>query len=223
MANTPVHVEHRSPGLDDGIATQLTGFQNRFLQEYRRVLQEAGMPPRLSVFQQPHDSMVVVDKTHVTILACRGSANSTSSSDHYVDLSSEGSLSAQQLIRTIGTEMGWEEVECAQFARSVLVSTPDLRDEEFREVADRAVTELHKKKEIAVALGITDALDYLANAKARFEVGGSAASSDCKANCRNALVSLLRGLAGTEDVRAAVKALRRGVFWVNANRRWWKP
>ena len=52
-----------------------------------------------------------------------------------------------------------------------------------------------------------EAHGYLNNAKRRIKTKTPAGYSDCKTNCRNALLSILRELTGKERVREAAKEL----------------
>lgn len=56
-------------------------------------------------------------------------------------------------------------------------------------------------------LAFSESYQYLENAKARFDTKSAVGYSDCKANCRNALMSALKTLTGKEEVREAAKEL----------------
>jgi len=209
MANTSMVQVKRGEEVDEATARQLSEFQRRFLDEHRKVLRESGLPPRCTLFGQPHDSIVTMDQANVTILASKGTATDTSSTDIYRDFSSRGTVSSQELIRSAAGELGWEGVVSVQFPRILLDAPEEIQRAEFTRVAQQVVAEIRRRQQLASTLGITESLEYLANARERFEAGGSTGFSDCKANCRNALVSLLGGLTGTENVRKAVKTLHK--------------
>ena len=56
-------------------------------------------------------------------------------------------------------------------------------------------------------LVFNEAYQYLENAKIRLDTKTATGYSDCKANCRNALMSALKTLTGKEEVREAAKEL----------------
>ena len=56
-------------------------------------------------------------------------------------------------------------------------------------------------------LAFNESYQYLENAKTRFDTKTATGYSDCKANCRNALMSALKTLTGKEKVREAAKEL----------------
>ena len=62
-------------------------------------------------------------------------------------------------------------------------------------------------------LAFSESYRYLKNAEDRFNTKTAEGYSDCKANCRNALISALKTLTGKEDIRDAVKELgKRGLL-----------
>ncbi len=62
-------------------------------------------------------------------------------------------------------------------------------------------------------VAFSEAYQYLENAKKRFDTKSAPGYSDCKVNCRHALVSILKVLTGKEDTREAVRELgKRGIL-----------
>jgi hypothetical protein len=62
-------------------------------------------------------------------------------------------------------------------------------------------------EEKADQLGILDAITYLENARERLKSGEVAGFSDCKANCRSALVSFVSTLSGKPKIREGIRNL----------------
>lgn len=207
MANSSMVAVNRNLVSDDVLYNQLDGFYRRFLEEHRKVLQENRFPLRVTLFGQPHDSIIAVDTASVIVVACKGNSTHLSSRDCYVDLSSQGTVTPQALKRSAAQRFGWERMVSLYFDRQLLNASDELQRAEFRRVSERMVEEIQRKQKMAKELGITEAFTYLANARARFDAGGEPGFSDCKANCRNAIVSLMRGLTGTENIHEAVKKL----------------
>lgn len=62
-------------------------------------------------------------------------------------------------------------------------------------------------------VAFSEAYQYLQNAEARFDTKSAVGYSDCKTNCRNALISALKTLTGKEDIREAVRELgKQGIL-----------
>jgi len=70
-----------------------------------------------------------------------------------------------------------------------------------------ATKESKSSPSILDKLAFSESYQYLENAKARLETKTAEGYSDCKANCRNALMSALKTLTGKEEVREAAKEL----------------
>ena len=71
-------------------------------------------------------------------------------------------------------------------------------------------------QDVLVVLGepaFSEAYQYLENAKTRFDTQTAVGYSDCKTNCRSALISALKTLTGKEDTREAVRELgKQGIL-----------
>jgi hypothetical protein len=208
MANTVLVTTYRE-SVSDVLYNQLSQFYSRFLEEHRKVLQDNRLLPKVTVFGQPHDTIIAVDTKSVIIIASKGTSTDSTSTDRYFDFSSRGTVTPQELMRAAAREMGWQSMMPLSFNKSLLDAPEDYQREEFRRVSEKMVDDVRQKQRVANALGITEALTYLENARIRYEAGGSTGFSDCKANCRNAIASLMRGLSGTDKVRDAVKKLHQ--------------
>lgn len=69
------------------------------------------------------------------------------------------------------------------------------------------------EKRVIDRYSFSEAHRYLKNAKRRCNTNTPEGYSDCKANCRNALISTLQTLTGKEKVRESTKALiKRGIL-----------
>lgn len=209
MANTTMTSRHRGKSVTEAMSNQLNAFYERFLEEHRNVFKEASLPLRVTLFGQPHDAIIAIDRSSVFFIASPGTATAALSTESCFDFSAQGTVAPQELMRSAAREHGWERMVSLQFSRGLLDAPADQQREEFRRVAEETVNGIRQRQETAGALGITEALTYLDNARARYDAGGAAGFSDCKANCRNAIISLMRGLAGTETIREAVKKLNK--------------
>ncbi len=88
-------------------------------------------------------------------------------------------------------------------AEEIIIKTPSFTHRAIRPIEERIIDRY----------SFNEALRYLKNAKRRFNTKTPEGYSDCKANCRNALMSTLQTLTGKEKVKEATKELtNRGVL-----------
>lgn len=207
MANTSMAMMFNSgnPELDK----KLMDFHTRFLDEFKKAFREAGLQPRITLWGQPHDAVVGVDRESIIFLASKGTATDTNSANHYCDWSQYGTISIPELIRQTTSELGWSGIESFKLDKSILDAPQADQQKEFQKVASEAIIQIKQKLVRIQSLGIGEAYTYLENARARYTDGGTAGYSDCKANCRNAILSLMKSLTGTENIGDAVKILNK--------------
>jgi len=85
----------------------------------------------------------------------------------------------------------------------------ELDNREIRE----AIADSQRHPVVLDKLVFSESYQYLENAKARFDTKTAVGYSDCKANCRNALMSALKTLTDKEEVSEAARELgRQGIL-----------
>ena len=85
----------------------------------------------------------------------------------------------------------------------------ELDNREIRE----AIADSQRHPVVLDKLAFSESYQYLENAKARFDTKTAVGYSDCKANCRNALMSALKTLTDKEEVSEAARELgRQGIL-----------
>lgn len=201
---------HTNGSGNEELDQKLSKFYNVFLNEYQKTMSYKGIHPRSTVFGLPHDVALSVDISRVIIVLSEGTATSGMSNDCYRDLSSFGVVDILQLCREISSAYGWNQVNHMIFPRNLLDASEETQRIEFskfiqKDVVDAIIGKMKTCKE----LGITESMEYLKNARARFEVGGGDGYSDCKSNCRNAITSLMIGLTGSDRIRDGIKKLEK--------------
>ncbi len=209
MANTITTAVKKSDSMSQQLHGQLSQFYRNFLKEHREILNGHGLPARATLFGQPHDAVILVDTASIIVIACKGTATDTSSTEHYIDLSSKGEVEVPMLMRSAARDFGWNDMIPLVFSRILLDKSEVEQKKEYHQISEAMVENIQRRRKVADELGITEAFEYLANAKARFDTGGATGFSDCKANCRNAIKSLMIGLAKTEDINLAMKQLNK--------------
>ena len=111
----------------------------------------------------------------------------------------------------------------AKVVMKVHEKNPDARikvraaDGTYIEVDNREIREAMKDSQSTHAvfdkLAFSESYQYLENAKARLDTKSAVGYSDCKANCRDALISALKTLTGKEDTREAARELgKQGIL-----------
>lgn len=90
----------------------------------------------------------------------------------------------------------------------IVLETPDGVHIEVGEKKEQEPRKDDKSPSVAIdKLAFNESYKYLENAKGRFNTKSAVGYSDCKANCRNALMSALKTLTGKEEVKEAAKEL----------------
>lgn len=201
--------KHFDNKLSEEMHQQLGQLYSRFLQELRKMLDKSRLSPRITLFGQPHDAIIALDQETILVVASKGTATSSTSTEWYYDFSSKGKITPEEVMRSATKEFGLTRMSYLRFNRSLLEQSEEEQKKEFRVMSEKIVAEIQKMRKTANDLGITEAITYLENARARFDEGGSTGYSDCKANCRNAILSLMKSLAGTDRIRGAVKKLHK--------------
>ncbi len=84
-------------------------------------------------------------------------------------------------------------------AEEIIIKTPSFTHRAIRPIEERVIDRY----------SFNEALRYLKNAKRRFNTKTPEGYSNCKANCRNALMSALKTLTGKEEVSEAARELSR--------------
>lgn len=209
MANTMTTSKHYDKKLSEEMRQQLGQLYSRFLQELRKTLDESELPPRITLFGQPHDAIIALDQETILVVSSKGTATSSASTEWYYDFSSKGKITPEEIMRSGAEEFGLTRMTYLRFNRSLLERSQEEQKKEFRAMSEKIVADIQKTRTTANDLGITEAITYLENARARFDEGGSTGYSDCKTNCRSAIVSLMNSLAGTDRIRDAVKKLHK--------------
>jgi hypothetical protein len=197
---------HRASVSDERF-DQLQEFYRRFLSEHRKALKDAGVPLRATLFGRHHDAIIAITSSSLVVVAAKGTSTDGSSTDRYLGFSSQPEVTRTELMRSAAREFGWQDMASLEFSLGLLEAAEDQQRDEARRVSEIMVDQMRGKQKVAKALGVTEALTYLDNARSRFEAGGASGFSDCKANCRNAILSLVRGLTGTDNLRNGVKKL----------------
>jgi len=78
-----------------------------------------------------------------------------------------------------------------------------------RRKQQEVITEKMTSPPILDKTAFNESFDYLKNAQARFDTKTAEGYSNCKADCRNALMSTIKTLTGMNTIKEAAKELQR--------------
>lgn len=186
---------------------------DKLLSEFEKTFRETIDKEKLNKAAFPvfrnHNLFIGVDATKVHMVYTTEGVTSGIVSATETDLRTRGNLTRKQIARACVNELGFKDIHYFSFPVNLLDADEESRHGSFERVARQYIEERIRPLILLNRLGLNEAFAYLQNAQSRFETRMPSGYSDCKANCRNALVSALRVLSGTENVRKAVKELAR--------------
>jgi hypothetical protein len=94
-------------------------------------------------------------------------------------------------------------------AERIVLDTPNGHHVEIDRKKKRESAKDSQAPAILDKFAFSEAYKYLENAKARLDTKTLGGYSNCKADCRNALMSALKTLTGKDTIREATKELHR--------------
>jgi len=129
------------------------------------------------------------------------------------DLKSQGILAREQVCSACVNELGFRDIYYFSFPVGLLDVDENSRKLFLEQVSNQFIKTQMRQIANIEKLGLTEASRYLQNAQQRFYTRTAEGYSNCRTDCRNAIISALSSLSGTEDVRKAVKILgKRGII-----------
>lgn len=203
--------------VSSNMPNDLSSKINTLLGELTAVAREYLQSQNLNLLLMPmfknHNYFVGIDTSTLHVVYTTEGVTSGIVSGNEKDLRSKGKLSQKQIVEACVRELGYKDIHYLAFPVSLLDRTPDERKPYLEQLVGQYVQERIRPLIMLDKIGLTESLRYLQNARTRFDTKTAEGYSDCKANCRNALISALKTLTGKEDIRDAVKELgKRGLL-----------
>ncbi len=196
-----------SSDLPSDISPSVNKLVGEFEQLAGQELQERKLNPLLLPMTRSHNRFVGVDSSTVHIVYTTEGVTSAIVSGTERDLRKHGSLTQQQIVQSCGRELGYKDAHYFGFPASVLNQTV----EERKAVLQRTIVQYIQARIQPLIklekLGLSETMTYLQNSRSRFETKTPEGYSDCKSNCRNALVSCVKALTGLDDMRKGARIL----------------
>lgn len=154
-----------------------------------------------------HNLFIGVDASNVHIVYTTEGVTSGIISSTQLDLRNHGNLTKEQIVSSCIQELGYKDIHYFSFSISLLDADTKSRDVAFEKVSNEYIEERIRPLILLSRLGLNESFIYLQSAQSRFDTRTPSGYSECKADCRNALMSALKALSGTENVREAVRIL----------------
>ena len=199
--------------MPDDISRKINGLLEEFTTVARDVLKQQNLNLLLMPMFKNHNQFIGIDNATLHVVYTTEGVTSAIISGVERDLRSKGRFSQKQVVEACVREFGYKDIHYFAFSASLLDRMPDVRKPYLKQLVEQYLQERIRPLIMLDKLGLSESLRYLQNARNRFETKTAEGYSDCKANCRNALISALKTLTGKEDIREAVRELdKQGIL-----------
>jgi hypothetical protein len=177
------------------------------------MLQSQNLNPLLMPMFKNHNEFIGIDSATVHVVYTTEGVTSAIVSAVEKDLRYKEGLTQRWIIEACVRELGYKDIHYFCFPVSLLDQPSDIRKPALEQIINQYIQARIQPLTKLADLGLSEALTYLQNARARFETRTPEGYADCKSNCRNSLVSCIKALTGQENIREGVKILgNRGVI-----------
>ncbi len=187
------------------------------LEEFERTFGEKvdskKLNPNLFPMFRFHHTFIGVDSSTIHLVYTTDGVSSPVVALTIRDLRNKGILAQEQVCSACVNQLGFRDIYYFSFPIGLLDVDEKTRKLFLEQASNQFIkAQMHQIANIE-KLGLTEAFRYLQNAQQRFYTRTPEGYSNCKTDCRNAVISALSSLSGTEDVRKAVKILgKKGII-----------
>ena len=188
------------------------------LEEFERTFGEnvdsKKLNPNLFPMFRFHHTFIGVDASKVHLVYTTEGVSSPVVALTIRDLRNQGILTQEQVCGACVNELGFKDISLYFSLPIGLLDVDDKTRKLFLEQASNQFIESQMRQIANIKkLGLTEAFRYLQNAQQRFHTRTPEGYSNCKTDCRNAILSALSSLSGTDDVRKAIGILgKKGIM-----------
>jgi len=193
--------------LPNELSSKIHALSKEFTNLAHQMLQSQGLSVLLMPMFRNHNQFIGIDQQTIHVVYTTEGVTSTIVSGVERDLRSKGSLTKKQVIEACVRELGYKDIHYFGFPVSLLEQTSEARKSALVQIINQYIQVKIQPLIRLNNLGLSEALRYLQNARARFETKTPEGYADCKTNCRNVLVSAIKALTGQENVREGIKIL----------------
>jgi len=174
---------------------------------FREIAETRRLNPNIFPMFRFHHIFAGVDASKVHLVYTTEGISSPVVALTIRDLREQGILAQEHVCNACVSQLGFKDIYYFSFPIGVLDVDEKTRrlfleqtSNQFIETTMRQIANIEK-------LGLTEAFRYLQNARQRFYTRTPEGYSNCKTDCRNAMISALSSLSGTDDLRKAVRIL----------------
>ena len=187
------------------------------LEEFERTFGEnvnsKGLNPNLFPMFRFHHTFIGVDASKIHLVYTTEGVSSPVVALTIRDLRDQGELTQEQVCGACVNELGFKDISSYFSFLVGLLDVDEKTRKLFLEQVSNQFIEAQMRQIVKIQkLGLTEAFRYLQNAQQRFYTRTPEGYSNCKTDCRNAVISALFSLSGSEDVRRAVRILGKKGF-----------
>jgi len=186
------------------------------LKDFKRIfgknVDSRKLNPNLFPMFRFHHIFVGVDASKIHLVYTTEGVSSPVVALNMRDLRSQGMLSQEQVCNACVSQLGFKDVYYFSFPIGLLDVDEKTRKLFLEQASDQFIEAQIRQIANIEKLGLTEAFRYLQNAQQRFHTRTPEGYSNCKTDCRNAIVSTLSSLSGTDGIRKAVKILGKKGF-----------
>lgn len=188
-----------------------TGKVQTLLEEFEKtfgeIVETRRLNPNIFPMFRFHHIFVGVDASKVHLVYTTEGISSPVVDLNIRDLQSQGILTQEHVCSACVNQLGFKDIYYFPFPIGLLDVDEKTRKLFFEQVSNQFIETQMRQIANIEKLGLTEAFRYLQNAQQRFHTRTPEGYSNCKTDCRNAVISALSSLSGTEDIRKAVKIL----------------
>ncbi|MDH5376454.1 MAG: hypothetical protein OEW95_11695 [Candidatus Bathyarchaeota archaeon] len=191
---------------------------NSLLEEFERTFREHVNSQKLNPNFFPifrfHHIFIGVDASQIHLVYTTEGVSSPVVALTIKDLRTHGILTQEQVCDACVNDLGFKDISMYFSFPIGLLDVDEKSRKLFLEQASNQFIESHMRQIANIEkLGLTEAFRYLQNARQRFHTRTPEGYSNCKTDCRNAILSALSSLSGSDDLRKGVRILgKKGVI-----------
>ena len=193
--------------LPSDLSNKVMKLLSEFEKKFGEIVDKERLNRVMFAMFRNHNLCIGVDASNVHIVYTTEGVTSGIISSTELDLRNRGNLTKEQIVSACIQELGYKDIHYFSFSTSLLDANTKSRDIAFERVSNEYVEERIRPLILLSKLGLNESFTYLQSAQSRFDTKTPSGYSECKTGCRNALISALKALSGTENVREAVRIL----------------
>lgn len=199
--------------LPSDLSSKVMNLLSEFEKKFGEVVEKQKLNKAMFPMFRNHNFFIGVDASNVYIIYTTEGVTSGFISSTERDLRDHGNLTEEQIISLCVQELGYKDIHPFSFSASLLDADTKSREVALEKISGEYIEQRIRPLILLRKLGLNESSTYLRSAQSRFDTKTPSGYSECKASCRNALISALKALSGSDNVREAVRMLgKKGII-----------